>query len=183
MSQAAKEVDVVIGVDIHMVTLPPPATAPVPLPHPFVGVVYDPIGGFIGAVLAKFTRRWPGLHQRHATRRAPARPSRAQHHVPTPARHLVRAERRPRQRRHRSCRAARPCTSPAPPRPAAARWSRAATSRSTSHLDAASPSPSGNPVIVGGPDAMDWQAAITHGIRTKWFSDKLHSAAQARARS
>ena len=30
-------------------------------------------------------------------------------------------------------------------------------------------------MIVGGPDAMDWMAAVTHGIRTKWFSDTLHS--------
>ena len=35
--------------------------------------------------------------------------------------------------------------------------------------------PLGNPVIVGGPDAMDWMAAVTQGIRTKWFSDALHS--------
>ena len=33
----------------------------------------------------------------------------------------------------------------------------------------------GDPAIVGGPDAIDWQAAITHGIRTQWLSDLLHS--------
>jgi RHS repeat-associated protein len=32
----------------------------------------------------------------------------------------------------------------------------------------------GKPVIVGGPTAMDWMAAVTTGIRTKWFSDVLH---------
>src|SRR4051812_16146026 len=33
--------------------------------------------------------------------------------------------------------------------------------------------PSGAPVLVGGPDAMDYTAAVTRGIRTKWFSDTL----------
>jgi RHS repeat-associated protein len=35
--------------------------------------------------------------------------------------------------------------------------------------------PLGKPVIVGGPTAMDWAAAVTHGIRTKWFSNKLNA--------
>src|SRR5262249_28039151 len=34
--------------------------------------------------------------------------------------------------------------------------------------------PAGSPVIVGGPDAMDPMAAVTQGIRTKWFSKALH---------
>jgi uncharacterized Zn-binding protein involved in type VI secretion len=82
VSQAAKEFDVVIGIDIHMVTIPtPPGTAP--LPHPFVGIVYDPIGGFIGAVLAKFTGGGPvyinGLHAAGTGTAVDG-----QHHVPTP---------------------------------------------------------------------------------------------------
>ena len=51
---AAKFGDPVIGVDIHMVLVPaPPAPAPVPtpLPHPFIGVVFDPIGAAIGAAI------------------------------------------------------------------------------------------------------------------------------------
>jgi uncharacterized Zn-binding protein involved in type VI secretion len=34
---AAKQGDQVVGVDIHLVVLPPPASATVPLPHPFTG--------------------------------------------------------------------------------------------------------------------------------------------------
>ncbi len=36
---AAKQGDQVVGVDIHLVVLPPPASATVPLPHPFNGLL------------------------------------------------------------------------------------------------------------------------------------------------
>src|SRR5262249_46697469 len=34
--------------------------------------------------------------------------------------------------------------------------------------------PMGGPVLIGGPAAMDKMAAVTRGIRTKWFSNALH---------
>jgi RHS repeat-associated protein len=39
---AAKQLDIVLGIDIHIVQLPPPAP-PAPLPHPFIGIVLDPL--------------------------------------------------------------------------------------------------------------------------------------------
>lgn len=40
MLLASKHLNLVMGVDIHMVTIPP-SPAPVPLPHPFIGMVFD----------------------------------------------------------------------------------------------------------------------------------------------
>ena len=51
MTQAAKFFDPVLGIDIHMVVIPP-SPAPVPMPHPFIGVVFDPIGAAIGAAVS-----------------------------------------------------------------------------------------------------------------------------------
>ena len=49
---AAKWGDLALGIDIHAVTLPPPAPpGPVPLPHPFIGVVFDPLGAALGAAM------------------------------------------------------------------------------------------------------------------------------------
>src|SRR5215475_6796505 len=49
MFEAAKFGDLVIGIDLHLVMVPTPAgPVPTPLPHPFVGVVFDPLGAAIG---------------------------------------------------------------------------------------------------------------------------------------
>lgn len=40
---ATKHIDPVIGVDVHQVIVPPaPPTAPTPIPHPHVGMIFDP---------------------------------------------------------------------------------------------------------------------------------------------
>lgn len=47
--------DPIVGVDIHWVLVPaPPAPAPIPtpLPHPFVGIVYDPMGLAVGTAIS-----------------------------------------------------------------------------------------------------------------------------------
>lgn len=52
---AAKFFDVVVGVDIHFVLVPaPPSPSPIPtpLPHPFTGVVFDPVGLIVSAVIS-----------------------------------------------------------------------------------------------------------------------------------
>lgn len=41
MLLASKHLNIAMGVDIHLVTIPP-SPAPVPLPHPFIGIVMDP---------------------------------------------------------------------------------------------------------------------------------------------
>jgi RHS repeat-associated protein len=171
-SQAAKNGDVVIGVDIHMVMVPTPVLVPTPLPHPFVGVVWDPLGASIaGAISQIFGGGGPvvingmlagntGTHVKGA------------HHITTP-----------------------PGTTFAPNDIPGNDGSIVSGSK-TVHLAGSSagrlgslvsscnfplnlPTSTclavamGDPVIVGGPEAMDWQAAITHGIRTKWCSDQL----------
>ena len=47
-----KQFDMVMGVDIHIVQ-PPGPVPPVPIPHPFVGIVFDPMEfvPFIGAAV------------------------------------------------------------------------------------------------------------------------------------
>jgi len=48
---AAKWGDPVLGIDVHLVVIPsPPLTAP--LPHPFIGAVFDPIGAAVGAAIS-----------------------------------------------------------------------------------------------------------------------------------
>lgn len=42
MNPAAKEFDIVMGVDIHIVQ-PPGPVPPLPIPHPFIGIVFDPM--------------------------------------------------------------------------------------------------------------------------------------------
>ncbi|MDD9947852.1 MAG: hypothetical protein OXU20_42830, partial [Myxococcales bacterium] len=42
MTLAAKHLDLVVGVDTHIVMVPTPAgPVPTPLPQPFVGMVFD----------------------------------------------------------------------------------------------------------------------------------------------
>ncbi|PRQ03287.1 hypothetical protein ENSA5_17240 [Enhygromyxa salina] len=41
MPLAAKHFDIIIGVDVHIVQ-PPGTVPPAPVPHPFVGIVFDP---------------------------------------------------------------------------------------------------------------------------------------------
>ena len=36
-----KQMDPVLGIDVHMVTIPP-SPAPVPLPHPYIGMLFNP---------------------------------------------------------------------------------------------------------------------------------------------
>ena len=38
---AGKQMDPVMGVDVHMVTIPP-SPAPVPMPHPYIGMLFNP---------------------------------------------------------------------------------------------------------------------------------------------
>ncbi len=42
MMLAAKQYDIVMGVDIHIIQ-PPGPVPPIPIPHPFIGMVFDPI--------------------------------------------------------------------------------------------------------------------------------------------
>jgi RHS repeat-associated protein len=173
VSQAAKEFDVVIGIDIHLVAIPtPPGTAP--LPHPFVGVVYDPIGNFIHAVLGKvFGGGGPVyINGLHAAGTGTA--VRGASHIPTPPGTMWGPGEKPGNDGSivSGSKTVHFCGSSAARRASLVSSCNYPLNAPTSTCLAV---PLGDPVNVGGPDAMDWAAAITHGIRTQWFSDLLHS--------
>lgn len=174
MTEAAKFGDPVVGVDIHMVMVPTPAgPVPTPLPHPFVGVVFDPLGAAIGAAIgAVFGGGGPVLIN-HMPVGNTGTEVKGVPHFPTP-----------------------PGVSFAP-NDIPDHEGTIVTGSKTVHMAGASAGrltsmvsscnfplnlptsvcmavPMGAPVIVGGPTSMDFLAAVTRGIRTKWFSDLLH---------
>lgn len=58
---ASKQLDPVVGVDIHWELVPTPAgPIPTPLPNPFVGMVFDPMGLAVGLVLDQIIGRLTG---------------------------------------------------------------------------------------------------------------------------
>ena len=176
---AAKFGDPVIGIDIHRVMVPTPAgPVPVPLPHPFVGVVFDPLGAAIGAAMGAVFGGG-GLVLINGMPCANAGTEvKGFAHVPTP-----------------------PGVAPDPGDIPANEgtlvtgsktvlFGGASQSRMTSLVSSCSwpvnlPTsvclaiPMGAPVLIGGPEAMDFAAAATQGIRTKWVSKKLHTVVGA----
>jgi RHS repeat-associated protein len=176
MLEAAKFGDPVLGVDIHMVLVPaPPAPAPIPtpLPHPFVGVVFDPLGAALGAALGlAFGGGGPVLINYMPCGNT-GTDVKGVPHFPTP-----------------------PGVSFAPNdipsndgtlifgsktvTMAGSSIARLTDLVMTCNFPINLPTsvcmavPMGAPVLVGGPPSMDWFAAITKAIRTKWFSDALH---------
>src|SRR5438132_2198623 len=48
---SAKWFDPVIGIDIHLIQ-PPGPVPPIPVPHPFIGIVYDPMGLAVGMAIS-----------------------------------------------------------------------------------------------------------------------------------
>ena len=54
MTIAAKHLDPIVGVDVHIILIPTPAgPVPTPIPTPYVGMVFDPVDylPFIGATV------------------------------------------------------------------------------------------------------------------------------------
>ncbi|HTJ81877.1 MAG TPA: DUF6531 domain-containing protein, partial [Polyangiaceae bacterium] len=175
---AAKFGDPVLGIDIHMVTLPgPPGQAP--LPHPFVGVVFDPLGAAIGAALgAAFGGGGPVLVNGMPTGNTGTE-VKGYPHIPTP-----------------------PGVAPHPTDAPTGNEGTLVTGSKTVDFAGSSESrtlsmvmscnypinlptsvcmavPMGAPVLIGGPEAVDFTAAVTQAIRTKWVSGKLNAAAEA----
>ena len=172
---AAKWGDPVLGIDIHAVTLPPPAPpAPVPLPHPFIGVVFDPMGVALGAAIGAvfgggglvLVNGMPCGNTGTNVKGLP--------HFPTP-----------------------PGIAPHPVDAPTGNEGSLITGSKTVDFAGSSQSrtgsivmscsypfnlptsvclavPMGAPVLIGGPEAVDWTAAATQSIRTKWVSGKLH---------
>jgi RHS repeat-associated protein len=170
VSQAAKFFDVVLGIDVHMVLVPAvPSPVPVPLPHPFIGVVWDPIGAVMGRILGGGPVFVNGIHSANTGTGV-----KGAKHLPTP-----------------------PGVSFAP-NDIPGNDGSIVTGSKTVHFGGSSAArlgsmvsscgfplnlptsaclavPLGNPVIVGGPTSVDYAAAVMHGIRTKWVSNKLNA--------
>lgn len=174
MPQAAKFFDPVLGIDIHLVVVPP-SPAPVPLPHPFIAIVLDPIGLLVDmAIGAVFGGGGPVLVNNmpagntgtdcKAIPHFPMPPGVSFHPTDIPDNEgvIVSGSKTvlmagPSEGRFGSMVAS--CNFP--------------LNLPTSLCLAV---PMGAPVDVGGPEAVDWFAAITRGIRTKWFSDAARAA-------
>lgn len=177
---AAKFGDPVVGIDVHMVMVPSPAgPVPTPLPHPFVGVVFDPLGAAMGAAMgavfggggAVVVNLMPTGNTGTEIESIP--------HIPTP-----------------------PGVSPAPNDAPPGNEGQLVSGSKTVDFAGSSQSrtlslvmscgfplnlpssiceavPMGAPVVIGGPEAVDWAAAATQAIRTKWASEKLHKLTKA----
>jgi RHS repeat-associated protein len=194
----AKWFDMVVGVDIHFVLVPVPMAPPIPtpLPHPFVGLIFDPagliIGSAIGAVLgackgATLVNKMPA-----ATTGTEVTNKLVLPHFPMPPGVMwapIPAAPKP------------PIPGKAPPIPvpapiptndgtiitgsktvyisgsnAARLGSMAMTCAEPVRLPSSNviAIPMGPPVLFGGPPALDFMAAAMSFIKTKWMSNKLH---------
>jgi RHS repeat-associated protein len=181
MLVAAKFGDPVLGVDIHMVLIPAPPAPPIPtpLPHPFIGVVFDPIGLAMGCLMsAVFGGGGPVLINSMPCGNTGTE-VKGVPHFPTP-----------------------PGISFAPndiPGNEGVLFMGSLTvnmggdsiARLTDMVISCNfpinlPTsvclavPMGPPVLVGGPPAINFLAAATQMIRTKWVSDQLHSLLKAK---
>ena len=175
MSIAAKWGDLVIGVDVHMVMVPaPPSPIPVPtpMPHAFMGVVYDPLGATLaagisgagggGAVLINWRPVGNTGTDVRGEVHTPTLPgvSFAPNDIPDNKGTIVTGSKTVSMGGSSAGRLTSMVMSCNYP-----------VNLPTSICMAL---PMGAPVLVGGPDSFDVMAAVTRGIRTKWFSNKLH---------
>ncbi|MDC0740907.1 YraN family protein [Polyangium mundeleinium] len=176
MPAAAKWGDLVLGIDIHMVVVPG-SPNPWPLPHPFIGIVFDPLGAALSAVLGggpvlvngmpAATVATDVLGLSHAP--MPPGTTFAPNDVPDNAGTFV--------------------TGSKTVYFGGLSAGRAGSLVSSCNFPINVPTssciapPSGPPVDVGGPDAFDATALIMRGMRTKWFSNKIHSAFRIKPRS
>lgn len=176
MTQAAKFFDPVLGIDIHMVVIPP-SPAPVPMPHPFIGVVFDPIGAALGAAVSfvlggggfVLINSLPIANTGTNVLGVPHIPMGASFHacdIPGNDGALVTGSKTV---------AMGGCS-----------MGRLGSLVTTCNFPINLPTsiclavPMGNPVLVGGPDSFDPLAAVFQGIRTKWVSGKLHKLLKAK---
>lgn len=172
---AAKFGDPVLGIDLHLVLVPTPAgPVPAPLPHPFIGIVFDPLGAAIGAGISAVFGGGGLVLINSLPAGNTGTDVKGQPHLPTP-----------------------PGVSFAPndipdfqgtlvTGSKTVSFAGSSAGRLTSLVSSCGfplnlPTsvclsiPVGAPVLVGGPTSMDYLAAVTRGIRTKWFSNLLHN--------
>lgn len=205
----AKWFDPIIGVDIHFVLVPaPPAPVPIPapLPHPFVGVVFDPAGMLIGAAISLGAGFIFGGPRKGVTliNKSPAAATGTEGtnkmvmpHFPMPPGvgwAPVPAGIKP-PIPHKEM-------DPIPPGPIPSMDAVIITGSKTVYIGGANASrlgdlamscgepirlpsstilaiPLGPPVLIGGPPALDFMAALMSMIKTSWVSDRLHALLKA----
>src|SRR5262245_51457285 len=167
--------DPVIGVDIHMVMVPTPGgPVPTPMPHPYIGIIFDPLGTAIATGLSKvfsgggalfvngFRAAGTGTDVRWLMKHFPTPPgtSFAPNDIPDNKGTIVLGSK-------------------------TVHFQGSSAARFTSMVSTCNyplnfPTSmcmsvaAGAPVNVGGPDSLDVMAAVTRGIRTKWFSNLLN---------
>jgi RHS repeat-associated protein len=172
---SGKWFDPVIGIDIHLIQ-PPGPVPPIPVPHPFIGIVYDPAGLLIGmAINAAISGLFGGSFSGPVLINGMPAANTGMHvkgmpvHIPIGG------------------------TFVNPP----SNEGTIITGSKTVHVLGTSGArltsmvitcndpvnlptsvvmsiPMGAPVYTGGPTAVDWMAVALSAIRTKWVSDKLH---------
>src|SRR5437773_79102 len=164
MFQAAKQGDLVIGVDMHMVMVPTP-TGPikVPMPHLFTGVVFDPLGMAIAAASVGF-----GVGGGVLINGSPVANTgtevRGFAHIPTPPGIAFAPDDQPDNR-------GTIVTGSKTVSMGGSSCGRLTSLVSTCNFPLNLPTstcmavPMGAPVLIGGPTTMDTLAAVTRGIR------------------
>jgi uncharacterized Zn-binding protein involved in type VI secretion len=199
----AKWFDMVVGVDIHFVLVPVPMAPPIPtpLPHPFVGLIFDPAGLVVGSAIGAVTGAFKGVtlinKMPAATTGTEATNKLVMPHFPMPPGVMwapVPAAPKP------------PIPGKPPPIPLPApvptNDGSIITGSKTVYISGSNAArlgsmvmtcaepvrllssnviaiPMGPPVLIGGPPALDFMAAAMSFIKTKWISDKLHAIAKA----
>ncbi len=174
MFEAAKFGDPVLGIDLHLVMVPTPAgPVPTPLPHPFVGVVFDPLGAALGAAIgAVFGGGGPVLVNQMPVGNTGIE-AKGLPHLPTPPGVAFAPNDLPDNK-------GTLVTGSKTVHFAGSSAGRLTSLVASCNFPLNLPTsvcmavPMGAPVLVGGPTSLDVLAAVTRGIRTKWFSDLLH---------
>lgn len=177
--QAAKWFDPVLGIDIHMVVVPP-SPAPVPLPHPFIAVVFDPIGLAIGAAIGMVFGGGGLVLINNLPVGNTGTNVKAIPHFPMPPGVSFHPSDLPPGNEGAIITGSKTVI-----------MSGSSEGRLTSIVMSCNfpinlPTsvclavPMGAPVLIGGPTSLDVMAAITQGIRTKWVSGKLHKLLKAK---
>ncbi len=178
---AAKFGDPVLGVDIHLVNAPPPAppTTPVPLPHPFVGVVFDPVGAAVGAAMGAVLGGGGPVLVNGMPAGNTGTEVKAQPHVPMPPGVGFHPTDMPPGNEGTLVTGSKTVEF------GGSSESRTASMVMSCNFPVNLPTsvclavPMGLPVLIGGPEAMDFGVAAGQAIRTKWVSGKLHKATGA----
>jgi RHS repeat-associated protein len=172
---SGKWFDPVIGIDIHLIQ-PPGPVPPIPVPHPFIGIVYDPMGLAVGMAIGAAMSgifggpfKGPVLINGMPAANTGMRVKGMPVHVPIGGVFVNPPKNE-----------GTIITGSKTVHVLGASGARLTSSVITCNDPVNLPTsvvmsiPMGPPVFTGGPTAVDWFAAVLAAIRTKWVSDKLH---------